>query len=181
MSDQHPQGQPQGTPPAPPRHPGQYQGQAGQQGQPHGQLHGQRFTSQPSAYGVPTYSSAATGQQGVAAPGYPGATGARSGAPGRIAFILALVSVAMSVLLALSFPLVVRAFAYSATSIGSVTAVGNILVLAVAIVALVFALMAVRRPGQQILAGIALGIAASEIVGIVVAGLSNLVFSLANL
>ncbi|WP_449409170.1 hypothetical protein [Microbacterium maritypicum] len=174
MSEQQPPGQPQGTPP---HCPGQVQGQAGQTGQ----LHSQRSTSQESVYGVPTYSSAATGYQGAATPGYPAATDARPGAPGRIAFILALVSVAVSMLLALSFPLVARAFAYSATSIGSVTAVGNILVLIVAIVALVFSLMAVRRPGQQILAGIALGIAASEIVGIVFAWMSNLVFSLANL
>ena len=47
-----------------------------------------------------------------------------------------------------------------------------------AVVALILGLMSVRRPRQQILAGIAIGISASAIAGIVISWVSNLVIAL---
>lgn len=115
------------------------------------------------------------------APAYPGSAAAaqsRSGSLGRLAFILSLVALGIGLIVTLSFPLVVRAM-YDASGIGAFGAIGNGLVLVVSVVALILGLMSMRRPGQQILAGIAIGISASAIAGIVMSWLSNLAFALA--
>lgn len=186
MSEQQPPGQPQGTPPAPPQHPGQgqypgqqYPGQQpGQQYPSQGQqypVQGQQYPVQhstPHMQGAPQYAP------GAPAPGYPSAPTASAGALGRVAFIVALVSLGIGLLVALSFPFLIRAVDYSSSLYGAVSAVGNGLVLLIAIAALILGIVAVRRPGQQVLAGIAIGIAASEILGILVSWLSNLALTL---
>ncbi|WP_091227779.1 hypothetical protein [Microbacterium sp. 3J1] len=88
-----------------------------------------------------------------------------------------LVALAISLVVTLAFPFIIRSL-YETVAIGAVGAVGNGLVLVVAVVALILGLLAVRRPGQQILAGIAIGISASAIAGIVLSWLSNLAFAL---
>ncbi|PCE15458.1 hypothetical protein AUC47_13420 [Microbacterium sp. SZ1] len=95
-----------------------------------------------------------------------------------MAFILALVSLAIGLLVALSLPIAIRTVDFSAPLYGALSAVGNGLVLIVAVVALILGILAVRRPGQQILAGIAIGIATSEVLGILVAWMANLVLTL---
>lgn len=167
---QQPPTHPQGTPPQQYGHPSpqpwQPQGQPlGGSGQPHG------GPGQP--YGQPTQPAAYPGASAPAAAPAPA-----GGALGRVAFILALVSLAVGVLVALSLPVLIRGVEFSAPLYGAVSAVGNGLVLIVAIAALILGIVSVRRPGQHVLAGIAIGIAASEILGILVAWVSNLVLTL---
>lgn len=95
-----------------------------------------------------------------------------------MAFIVALVSLASGVLVALSLPILISAVDFSAALYGAFAAVGNGLVLIVAIAALILGIVAVRRPGRQLLAGIAIGIAASEILGILMSWVSNLALTL---
>lgn len=108
---------------------------------------------------------------------YPGAPAKTPGSGlGRLAFILALASLAVGFVVALAFPVIVRTL-QDTYAIGLVSAMGNGLVLVVAIVALILGLMAVRRPGSPILAGIAIGIAATQIAGIVISWVSNLFYA----
>lgn len=134
---------------------------------PQGQLRGQPphgGQSYPSGQQYP-------GQQ------YPGAPAKAPGSGlGRLAFILALASLAVGFVVALAFPVIVRTL-QDTYAIGLVSAMGNGLVLVVAIVALILGLMAVRRPGSPILAGIAIGIAATQIAGIVISWVSNLFYA----
>jgi len=130
-------------------------------------------------YGHPSHSPYPPAAQPSTGPWTPAPSG--SGSLGRVAFIVALASLAVGLLVTLTFPLLIRALSYDASAIGLIGAVGNGLVLVIAIVALILGILAVRRPGQQILAGIALGIASAEIVGILVAWISNLLYSLSYL
>lgn len=102
---------------------------------------------------------------------------ASGGSLGRVAFIIALVALGIGLLITLSFPVTVRLLS-DTSAIGAFSAIGNLIVLVAAVVALILGLMSVRRPGQQILAGIAIGISASAIAGIVMSWISNLVLAL---
>lgn len=101
-----------------------------------------------------------------------------SGDPGlgRIAFILAVISLGIGLLVTISYPLMYRMMG-DPTAIGAFGAIGNGLVLILAAVGLILGLMSVRRPGSQILAGIAIGVTASQLVGIVVSWVSNLFYT----
>ena len=157
--DQPPQGQFRGQPP--------HGGQSYPSGQqyPRQQYPGQQYPGQQ--YPGQRY----PGQQ------YPGAPAKAPGSGlGRLAFILALASLAVGFVVALAFPVIVRTL-QDTYAIGLVIAMGNGLVLVVAIVALILGLMAVRRPGSPILAGIAIGIAATQIAGIVISWVSNLFYA----
>lgn len=162
-AQQHPD-QPQPSPDHPQQHPDQQQQNQQYRSQPPHQAQ-----SYPSGQQYP-------GQQ------YPGQQyrGAPSKAPGsslgRLAFILSLASLAIGFLVALAFPVIIRTF-QDTYAIGLVSAVGNGLVLVVAIVALVLGLVAVRRPGSPIFAGIAIGVAATQIAGIVISWVSNLFYA----
>ncbi|WP_372968112.1 hypothetical protein [Microbacterium sp.] len=152
--DQPPQGQFRGQPP--------HGGQSYPSGQ---QYQGQQYPGQQ--------------YQGQQYPGqqYPGAPAKAAGSGlGRLAFILALASLAVGFVVALAFPVIVRTL-QDTYAIGLVSAMGNGLVLVVAIVTLILGLMAVRRPGSPILAGIAIGIAATQIAGIVISWVSNLFYA----
>ncbi|SEB41750.1 hypothetical protein [Microbacterium hydrocarbonoxydans] len=155
------QGQPQ-QPPAQ-QHPDQPHRIPGQQQQ------NQQYQGQPQHPGQP-YLSGQTHS-------YPGAPAKAPGnGLGRVALILSLASLAIGFLVALAFPVIIRTL-QDTYAIGLVSAVGNGLVLVVAIVALILGLMAVRRPGSPILAGIAIGIAATQIAGIVISWVSNLFYA----
>lgn len=163
---QQPPAQPYGTPPhsAPQQYPAPPQYPAPQQ-----------YPAPPQFAGQPY------GSQHPPASAHPGSTTtspSSGGSLGRLAFIISLVALGTGLLVTLSFPLVVRSF-YDASGIGAFSAIGNGLVLVVSVVALILGLMSMRRPGQQILAGIAIGISASAIAGIVMSWLSNLAFALA--
>ena len=102
---------------------------------------------------------------------------APGGSLGRVAFVIALVAMGIGLVVTLSFPVAVRLFP-GPSAIGVFGAIGNLIVLVAAVVALILGLMSVRRPRQQILAGIAIGISASAIAGIVISWVSNLVIAL---
>lgn len=104
---------------------------------------------------------------------------ASSGSSGlsRVAFLLAVISLGIALLVTLSFPLMYRMMG-DPSAIGVFGAVGNGLVLIVAVVGLILGLMSVRRPGPQVLAGIAIGVTASQLVGIVLSWVSNLFYAL---
>ncbi|WP_230109540.1 hypothetical protein [Microbacterium foliorum] len=108
----------------------------------------------------------------------PDAASASGGSLGRVAFIVALAALGIGLLVTLSFPVAVRLLD-DASAVGVFGAIGNLVVLVAAVVAVILGLMSVRRPGQQILAGIAIGISASAIATIVISWASNLVFALA--
>lgn len=163
---QQPPAQPYGTPP-------QGQGQPvpshspspdPAQQQPGNQYPGQQHPAQPYA--------------GQPYPSAPPSSPASTGAPlGRLAFIVALGALGIALLVSIAYPVIIRTLA-DPSSIGAFGAIGNGLVLIVAIVALILGLMSVRRPGQQVLAGIAIGISAAQITGILVAWISNLFYAL---
>ncbi|WP_144874994.1 hypothetical protein [Microbacterium sp. 1.5R] len=168
---QQPPAHPQGTPPSPHGQP------APQPGQPYSQP-AQPYSQPAQPYAQPGQLYSQPGQ------GYPGASASApspsssGGALGRVAFIVAIASLAIGLLIALSTPILIRAASFTASSYGLILGVSNFGVLIVAAVALVLGVVALRRPGQRILAGIAIGIAASEVLGILVAWLSNLVLTL---
>ena len=133
---------------------------------------GQQYPAQPHP-----------GQQYPAQPyptSQPGAgAGASSGASlGRLAFIIALVSLGIGLVVTLTYPAIIR-MSYDSTLIGAFGTIGNGLVFIVAVVALILGLMAVRRPGSPVLGGIAIGISASAVVSIAVSWVSNLLYAFA--
>lgn len=95
---------------------------------------------------------------------------------GRLAFLLAAISLGIGLLVTLSFPLMYRMMD-DPSAIGAFGAVGNGLVLIIAVVGLILGLMSVRRPGPQVLAGIAIGVTASQLAGIVISWVSNLFYA----
>ncbi|MDY0983513.1 hypothetical protein SOM10_06390 [Microbacterium sp. CFBP9023] len=183
---QQPPAQPHGTPPdyagshypaqpAPQPTPQPTQPQhAPHDGQPHaGQPYpGQQHAGQPYA-GQPYAGQTYAGQPYPVEqrPAQPGA------GLGRTAFLLALVSLAIGLVVTLSYPLMFR-MTGDPFAIGAFSAIGNGLVLVVAVVGLILGLMSVRRPGPKILAGIAIGVTASQLVGIVISWVSNLFYAL---
>lgn len=159
---QQPPAQPYGTPP---------QGQ-GQPASP--QYSAQHYSAQQN----PAQQNPAQPYAGQPYPGSSSSSPASTGAPlGRLAFIVALGSLGIALLVTIAYPVIIRTLA-DPSSIGAFGAIGNGLVLIVAIVALILGLMSVRRPGQQVLAGIAIGISAAQITGILVAWVSNLFYAL---
>ncbi len=176
---QQPSAQPHGTPPdyagshypAQPGSPQQPQAQPGSPQQPQAQP-GSPYPGQPYP-GQPYPGQAYPGQPypGEAHPAQPGA------GLGRIAFLLAVVSLAIGLVVTLSYPLMFRMTGDPST-IGAFSAIGNGLVLVVAVAGLILGLISVRRQGSKILAGIAIGIAASQLAGIVISWVSNLFYAL---
>lgn len=158
---------PQGQPPQP----------SGAYGQP-----AAAYTPQP--FGQPTYGQtpgAPSYAQPQAAYGHPGQGYAAAAAPravgslGRVAFILALIAFGFSMLTVLAYPVLFRLIGYSASGIMAVSngAIGFI-GFAVAAAALVTGLVAIRRDGPKVLAGIAIGIAAGQVAGAVLSWVTNL-------
>jgi hypothetical protein len=166
---QQPPAQPHGTPP-------QYAGShyPAQPSQPHtGQPYGgQAYTAQP--YGGQAYAAQPYPAQPYPEQQRPASSGG-SGL-GRIAFLLAVISLGIGLLVTLSYPLMYRMMG-DPSAIGAFGAVGNGLALIIAVVGLVLGLISVRRPGPQILAGIAIGVTASQLVGIVISWVSNLFYA----
>ena len=164
---QQPPAQPYGTPPnyEGSHHPAQppQPTQPTQPTQPYtGQPYGQAYAAQP--YPGQPYPErqrpASSGSSGL----------------GRIAFVLAVISLGIGLLITLSYPLMYRMMG-DPSAIGAFGAVGNGLVLVIAVAGLILGLMSVRRPGSQILPGIAIGVTASQLVGIVISWMSNLFYA----
>lgn len=119
-------------------------------------------------------------------PGYPGGYApyaptrptASGAALGRIALIVALVTFGLGLLGTFLYPLL-----YSTMSLSSgfgyalVNGVVSFIVVVGSAVALVLGLAAIRRPGSPVLAGIAIGIAASELAGTAISWISSLFYN----
>lgn len=156
-------GAPQGHPGAAPQHFGQQQ--------PGGDY-------PVPGYPVPGYPGTGYPAAGYPAAGYPARPAASSKALGRTALIIALIAFAVGVLGSFLYPLLYGAFSYSSGfSYGIISGVTGFLVLVGSTVALILGLMAIRRPGSPVLAGIAIGIAASEIAGTVISWISSLFYA----
>ena len=94
---------------------------------------------------------------------------------GRIAFILGLVTLGLNVVTTIAFQILIRT---TGAMLGSaISSVGSLLVLAVGISALVFGLIAIRRPGPHALAGIGAGVGIAVCVSIVASFLISTVSS----
>lgn len=169
---QQPPAQPYGTPP-------QGQGQPASPQYSAQQYSAQQYSAQQNpAQQNPAPQNPAQPYAGQPYPGSSSSSPASTGAPlGRLAFIVALGALGIALLVTIAYPVIIRTLA-DPSSIGAFGAIGNGLVLIVAIVALILGLMSVRRPGQQVLAGIAIGISAAQITGILVAWVSNLFYAL---
>ncbi len=96
---------------------------------------------------------------------------------GRVAFVVGLVTLGIELLRILSFPFILRGV-YDSFAVGLVTSVGSGIVLIAAVAAIVLGLIAIRRADRTILAGIAVGIGASALAGILISWLADVFFSL---
>ncbi|MBO9625728.1 MAG: hypothetical protein J7484_05060 [Microbacterium sp.] len=195
---QQPLGMPQGQPPQQytpqytPQPLGQPQyGQAPQYGQPapqpqYGQPGPQQPGYAPQQYGQP---QGAPGYGAQEAPGYPAqglgypgqvytpAAARPAGSLGRTAFILALVGLGVGLLMTLLYPLMFNTLGFGIYGLaGIVNFAFGFVVVAASVAALAIGLVAIRRQGPKILAGIAVGIAAAGITGTLVSWLTNLVY-----
>ncbi|CAH0185762.1 hypothetical protein SRABI76_01646 [Microbacterium oxydans] len=126
----------------------------------------------PAAPQYPTAPQYPAAPQNPATAQYPPAAqhpGATRAAPrqgnvlGRVAFIVALVTLAIGMLFSLARPLIYSVAQYTASAIGGLEALVGVVPLIGAVVALVLGLVALRRPAPHLLAGIAIGIAGSHI------------------
>jgi len=168
-----PLGQPQ---PAAP-----YQGYPQQQAAPGYPQQGPGF-GQQGASGYPQQGPAAS--QNPPAQAFTPQTSGPYGAPstsgglGRTAFILGLATIAAGLVGLIVSRLVLAALDYSTYSIlGVVTVITGMLVFALSAATLITGLIAIRRPGPKLLAGIAVGIGATEVAGSVITFIANLLYS----
>jgi len=97
--------------------------------------------------------------------------------PGRLAFILAVVSLGLGLVTTVSYPLIFR-WSYDPVVIGAFGTVGNGLVFLVALAGLLLGIVAAKKPGSKILPGIAIGITAAQLAGILISWVSNLFYAL---
>lgn len=96
---------------------------------------------------------------------------------GRVAFVVGLVTLGIELLRILSFPFILRGM-YDSFAVGIVTSVSSGIVLIAAVTAIVLGVIAIRRADRTILAGIAVGIGSSALVGILISWLADVFFSL---
>lgn len=97
---------------------------------------------------------------------------------GRAAFILGLATIAVGLLGLIVNRLVLAALDYSSYGILGVVTVGTgLLVFALGAATLITGLIAIRRPGPKLLAGIAVGIGAARVAGSVISFIANLLYS----
>lgn len=123
-----------------------------------------------------------TGQQHypAAQPQYPGpgqtATGPRNPLA-RVALIVALATFAVGLVISLFTPFAYRALDYSGAGLGVINALSGLVALGGSAAALILGIIAARRPGPRLLAGIAIGIAGTQIAGVVVGWFSSLFYT----
>lgn len=138
---------------------------------------------QPAQYPGQTYPPQQQSPYYAGTPQYPATPAAAPPAPsasagtGRLAFILALASLGLGLLTTVSYPLIFRWF-YDSAAIGAFGAIANGLIFVVALAGLLLGVVAARRPGTKLLPGIAIGITASQLAGILVSWVSNLFYAL---
>lgn len=186
--DAPPYGAPQQTAPQPP-----YGQQAPQQGPQQG--YGQP-QAQPYGQQAPQYPGSSAPQSGYAQPGagsYPGqqpsygATATSSRPAGstntlaRVAFIIALAVAAIGALQVLIQPFLLSSIGYysgyGAGGYGVFSLLFGIVTFLASAAALVLGLIAVRRQGGQVFAGIAIGVGGVQLLGIILGWISSLFYA----
>ena len=122
------------------------------------------------SYGQHSHPQQPYGQQrrSAAGPGNPLA---------RTAFIVALVVAAVGALQVLLQPFVLASFSYDAGNFGVFSFLFGVIIFLGSAAALVLGLIAIRRPGGQVLAGIAIGVGGVQLFGIVLGWMSSLFFN----
>lgn len=161
-------GQPYGAPAQPYGAPSQPYGAPSQPygtpGQPYAQP-GQPYAQPGQPYGAPGQPYAQPGQQHA-----PSQT-ARSGALGRLAFLLAVVGAGMALIFQLLTPLMYMSMGFGIVDF--LSNLVNLVVLGLAAIGLVLGIIAVQRPAPRLLAAIAVGVAGSTVVGSSVAWVTS--------
>ncbi|KJQ55788.1 hypothetical protein [Microbacterium sp. SA39] len=94
----------------------------------------------------------------------------------RTAFIIALVVAAVGALQILVQPFVFSSFSYDASSYGVFSFLFAVIIFLGSAAALVLGLIALRRPGGQALAGIAIGVGGIQLIGVVLGWMSSLFY-----
>lgn len=117
------------------------------------------FPGPPAQPGQPNQPNQ-PGQPAYAAPGAP-ASPAGTNPLGKVALIIALVTLGLNIVLALATQLLIRTAGVAVFQIVNVG--GTVLMLIGSIAALVLGVMALRRPAPHAIAGIAVGIAIAGI------------------
>lgn len=136
-----------------------------------GALHGYPPSGAP-------YSPAAQQYAAAGYPAYAPKPAASGQALGRTALIVALITFGIGLVATFLFPILYSTLGYSyGLSYGVFNGVTSFLVLVGSAIALVLGLIAIRRPGSPVLAGIAIGIAASEIAGTLISWISSLFYT----
>lgn len=175
-----PQAAPQ-LPSAQPYPPQQYPPQPYPPHQPAGAPQGLPSTAAPyppSAQPLGSQQSAAPSYAAAGYPAYAPKPAASAQALGRTALIIALVTFGIGLLATFLFPILYSTVGYSYNlSYSLFNGVASFLTIAGSAAALILGLIAIRRPGSPVLAGIAIGLAASEIAGTVVSWISSLFYA----
>lgn len=132
----------------------------------------------PSAQPYGSQQSAAPGYAAAGYPAYAPKPAASGPALGRTALIIALVTFGIGLLATFLFPILYSTVGYSYNlSYSLFNGVTSFLTIAGSAAALILGLIAIRRPGSPVLAGIAIGLAASEIAATVVSWISSLFYA----
>ncbi|GAT71727.1 hypothetical protein [Microbacterium hydrocarbonoxydans] len=142
------------------------------------------YASQPG----PAYPPAEPQQPPIAQPygsppsaqAYPAAPAPRQAGTGnglaRAAFLVALITMTVTLLMSLMLPFAYRAVDFDGVLLELYSGATGLISVAGSVVALILGITALRRPGSPLLAGIAIGIAGSSILGTVITWMSSLFF-----
>lgn len=142
----------------------------------------------PPAAPQPAYPPAHTPQAGYPQPGYPQVGQPQPGYPaygtpapaapgnplGRAAFLIALITFGIGLLGTVAVPLLYSTTGYGAIEI--ITGASGLITLLGYGTALVLGIVGLRRPAPHVLAGIAIGIAGSGVVGTAVAWIATFLY-----
>lgn len=96
---------------------------------------------------------------------------------GRTAFIIAVITAALGLLFAMATPFVITGLRAEPVIYQLFTLMHSILGLVLGALALILGIVAARRGSQRVLAGIAIGVGAIEVLGTLTGFASNLMFS----
>lgn len=154
-------GSPQNFPPTPQNFPPSPQQQHPQQQSPQ---------AAPPQYQTPQYQTQPYGQPNrpASGPGNPLA---------RTAFIIALAVAAVDALRLVLQPFVLTSFGYAAGGFGVYSFFFTVIVFLGSAAAVVLGVIALRRPGGHVFAGIAIGVGGVQLIGIVLSWISSLFYN----
>ncbi|BDZ40182.1 hypothetical protein [Microbacterium suwonense] len=130
---------------------------------PYANQHGQHQQVPANAYGLHPYASSPTA--------------AGAGSLGRTAFIFAVITAVLGLLFAMATPFVISGLRAEPVIYQLFTLMHSILSLVLGALALILGIVAARRGSQPVLAGIAIGVGAIEVLGTLTGFVSSLMFS----